>query len=52
MKDNTYDEDSKEDKKNKLCKLIVNMRQLKTAVSLVSEWEDMNKEKATFSGNV
>ena len=37
MKDNTYDEDSNEDKKNKLCKLIVNMRQLKTAVSLVSE---------------
>lgn len=52
MKDNTYDEDSNEDKKNKLCKLIRNMRQLKTAVFLVTEWEDMNKENATFSGNV
>ena len=27
MKDNTFDEDSNEDKKNKLCKLILNMRQ-------------------------
>ena len=37
MKDNTQDEDSNENKKDKLRKLIPNMRQLKTAVLLVTE---------------
>ena len=37
MKDNTYDEDSNENKKDKLRKQILNTRQLKTAVLLVTE---------------